>query len=97
MNLNNEGEKHVSITTANAATVLSPVGTATPASTVSPPVVAETAAAVIETSVNEVTIPSSSNNPSQNDNEPSSQIIQEDSNKVSLLTNHQLGTVRLGE
>ena len=80
MNLNNEGEKHVSISAANAATVLSPVGTPTP-STVTPPVAAETAGAVIETNVNEVTIPSSSNQ-TQNDNEPSSQIIQEDSNKV---------------
>merc|ERR1719232_1175030 len=79
MNLNNEGEKHVSISAANAATVLSPVGTPTP-STVTPPVAAETAGAVIETNVNEVTIPSSSNQ-TQNDNESSSQIIQEDSNK----------------
>ena len=41
---------------------------------------AQAAAAVIETSVNEVTIPSQV----QNDSEPSSQLIQDDSNKVEI-------------
>lgn len=71
----NEGEKHVSITSAS-----SPVGTST---VVNPNAAAAESAAVttvIETSVNEVTIPSS--NPTSQVEEPTSQLIQDDSNKV---------------
>ena len=72
----NEGEKHVSITNAS-----SPVGTSTVVNP-STAAAAESAAVttVIETSVNEVTIPSS--NPTTQVEEPSSQLIQDDSNKV---------------